>query len=204
MKHLLASLALLPIANIAYAESPPAAGAETAPHHMRLSLMMGAGSGNYGTGVETALAFDLRLQPLIVGAFGSLAYGGGSDYLLGLRLGYDFAPSDDASLDLLAEGGMRSAHNRGGLLSGDPGVSVHEPFVGLRVAIDYATNDLSDPVVFRIGLSAFGRVSFGSPQTFTYSYEDCLFTCGTETVTRDVGGVQEFGATLNLGLDFGR
>ncbi len=210
MKSLIASLTLLPIATFAHGARAETANATdaTAAHHFRLSTMMGAAHSNYGTGVEGALALDLRLQPLIIGAFGNIGFGAGSESLLGARVGYDFAPTDDLSLDVFAEGGFRMAQAGGGIMSDDPGIRAGEGFLGLRVSLDYAVNDITDPVVFRIGVSAFGRMSLGQRNTEEYTFESCswLFSneCTTESATRDVGGVHDFGATVNLAIDFGR
>jgi len=178
---------------------------------MRLTLMLpGVMTGNYDTGVDAGLALDFRAQPLVVGLFGSAAYSGGTAWLVGVRAGYGLQLTRRFTLDFLGEFGNRGAHNGGGLLSDDPGTDTSEFFAGLRVAFDYAVNSPSGPVTFRIGVSAFGRLALSGPQDNTYSYESCgwlnLFgnsDCQNVTQTTRVGGVNDFGATLNLSLDFG-
>jgi hypothetical protein len=201
MTRLFLSFVLPFVAVCAHARAVPS---EADTHHLSLSLMLGGGGGNYGAGVEAGAALDLHMDFLIVGVLVSGAYGGGSEGLLALRLGHDVSLNEELSLDLFAEGGTRTAHAGGGIMREDPGWSVSELFVGLRVGLDYALNDRSDPVTFRLGFGLFGRMSLGSPETVSYEYESCFFSCHTESVTHEVGGVNDAGVTLDLSMDFGR
>lgn len=202
MRSIFTSLALLAWAPTALAvePGPPAEATST----VRLGLALGALGGNYDVGTEAALTLDLRLQSIVLGVSGALAYGGGSAALVGLRLGTSLALTDSLDLDLLAEGGLRLAHSGGGIMDDDPGAELLEGYLGARVSLDYAVNDVAAPVTFRVGLSLFARASLSGSVWDTYEYEDCVLSgCRTETATHEVGGVHDFGATLNLSLDFG-
>jgi len=211
MKSLMSFLGLLLLVPPAYADEGPASRLDGLTH-MRVTLMLpGIMTGNYDTGVDAGIALDLRAQPLVVGLYGSAAYSGGTRFLVGVRAGYGLQLTPQVTLDFLGEVGLRGAQNGGGFLSEDPGTSTSEFFAGLRVALDYAVNSPSDLVTFRIGISAFGRLALSGSQQNTYTYESCgwlnLFDDGDDcrpvTETTRVGGVNDFGATLNLGLDFG-
>ena len=204
MKTRMALLALIVCGHAAHAHDPvrPDDGMSST---VRLGVVLGARGGNYGFGSDAGLSLDLRLAPFVVGVSGSAGIGGGTNQHLALRLGYSFELADTLSLDVLGEFGYRTAHAGGGIMRDDPGVSIGEPCVGARVSLDYAVNDVSDPVTFRIGLSVFGRASLTGPRMETYEYQQCYHTgeCYDRSETVEIGGVMDFGATLNLSLDFG-
>lgn len=174
-----------------------------------LGLLVGGASGlsGYDGGLELGLSLDIRTAPVTFGVVGSGTIHevfGGSSSQVGLHVGHTFMLTPDLAFDVLGEGGVRhETSNDGELLSGDPGVSATQGFIGARLNLDYALTDPRAAGALRMGLSAFARLSLAGSEHYTYEYEDCFFTCETESASHSVGGTNDLGVVFTISADFG-
>lgn len=169
-----------------------------------LGLGAGGALSGIGGGLELDLGLGLRFDALALGIAGGVsAYGLTSGAAsLSLQAGPTFELEPGNQLDLLAELGVREEYQGGQLFDGDPGVSQSYPFLGARIGVDWALGDPMSAVVFRLGLQGWARADLAGPDEFAYEYEDCFFTCSTESAEHELGGVVDLGALVTLSLDF--
>ncbi len=173
-----------------------------------LGLQTGVAGGlsGYEGGIEFGLSLDVRTAPVTVGVVlsnivGSIFEGSATQYAL--HGGHTFMLTPDLAFDVLGEIGLRHETANDGLLTGDPGASTTQGFFGARLNLDYALTDARAASALRLGVSAFARLSMEGAEEESYEYEDCFFSCSTESTSHSVGGTNDVGIVLTLSADFG-